>query len=170
MNTSLLGRAFACAGRVGVVSLVLSSAALAQRTGTAPSTPGTPRDLELWVSGYNSNAVHRFDPVTGDSLGILSNVRGAQSIRGGRGGYRYIVAEKPDTIRRYRGLDFESDFIADDPDTPEDETGGLINPTAAIFGPDGNLYVASFGTDEVLRYDGETGAFLDVFVSRVAQQ
>jgi outer membrane protein assembly factor BamB len=36
------------------------------------------------------------------------------------------------------------------------------------FGPDGDLYVTSFffaGTPGVLRYDGTTGAFIDVFVS-----
>jgi hypothetical protein len=32
------------------------------------------------------------------------------------------------------------------------------------FGPDGHLYVASYGTDQVLRYNGQTGAFLGVFV------
>ena len=30
------------------------------------------------------------------------------------------------------------------------------------FGPDGNLYVGDNG-GEILRYDGQTGAFLDVF-------
>jgi hypothetical protein len=33
------------------------------------------------------------------------------------------------------------------------------------FGPDGNLYVNSIQTDQVLRYNGTTGAFLDAFVS-----
>jgi len=46
-----------------------------------------------------------------------------------------------------------------------DETGGLDGPTAATFGPDGDLYVSSFETDEILRYDGQSGAFLGVFVS-----
>jgi hypothetical protein len=31
--------------------------------------------------------------------------------------------------------------------------------------PDGNLYVASFQTDSVLRYNGTTGRFIDVFAS-----
>jgi secreted PhoX family phosphatase len=45
------------------------------------------------------------------------------------------------------------------------ESGGLGSPDGMLFGPDGNLYVASDSTDEVLRYDGVTGAFIDVFVS-----
>ena len=47
----------------------------------------------------------------------------------------------------------------------------FVRPRQPVFGPDGNgdgikdLYIASADTDEVLRYDGGTGAFLDVFVS-----
>jgi hypothetical protein len=33
------------------------------------------------------------------------------------------------------------------------------------FGPDGNLYIAGYLNDAVLRYDGLTGAFMNVFVS-----
>jgi sugar lactone lactonase YvrE len=60
--------------------------------------------------------------------------------------------------------------------------GGLTNPEAVLFGPEGDLYVStcvekldkSFsnlfkaavtGTSVVLRYDGTTGAFLNTFVS-----
>ena len=32
-------------------------------------------------------------------------------------------------------------LVGDNPATPDDETGGLLNPDAAIFGPDGRLYV-----------------------------
>jgi DNA-binding beta-propeller fold protein YncE len=34
-----------------------------------------------------------------------------------------------------------------------------MTPTGLAFGPDGNLYVASTGTNGVLRYDGTTGEF-----------
>jgi hypothetical protein len=50
-------------------------------------------------------------------------------------------------------------------------SGGLSRPRQMIFGPDGNadgtleLYVSSVDTNQVLRYDGKTGAFLDVFVA-----
>lgn len=44
-------------------------------------------------------------------------------------------------------------------------SGGLTNPDDMTVGPDGHLYVSS-GTDttgQILRYDGQTGAFIDVF-------
>ena len=40
--------------------------------------------------------------------------------------------------------------------------GGLDAPNDMTFGPDGDLYVASAGSDNILRYDGTTGAFLGV--------
>jgi len=37
------------------------------------------------------------------------------------------------------------------------------------FGGDGNLYVSSFGSDQVRRYNGTTGAWIDDFVNGVSQ-
>jgi len=46
-----------------------------------------------------------------------------------------------------------------------DPGAGLVNPQAIAMGPDGQLYVASEGTNSVLRYDATTFAFLNVFVA-----
>jgi DNA-binding beta-propeller fold protein YncE len=46
------------------------------------------------------------------------------------------------------------------------DNGGMVGPDAIAFGPDGNLYVSSFGTDEVARFDGRTGRSLGAFVRR----
>ncbi len=43
--------------------------------------------------------------------------------------------------------------------------GGLTRPYGNAFGPDGSLFVSSFRTNQLLRYDGTTGAFLGVFAS-----
>jgi sugar lactone lactonase YvrE len=43
--------------------------------------------------------------------------------------------------------------------------GGLTRPYGNAFGPDGNLYVSSFRTNQILRYSGKTGKFLGVFAS-----
>ena len=62
--------------------------------------------------------------------------------------------------------DFIEILVEDDPDTPfDDESGGLSAAHGLRFGPDGNLYVASFGTNQVLRFDGQSGLFTDVFVA-----
>jgi hypothetical protein len=52
--------------------------------------------------------------------------------------------------------DYLGDFVT--PATP----GGLAGARAIAFGPDGNLYVDSGATNNVLAYDGATGAFLRV--------
>jgi sugar lactone lactonase YvrE len=47
----------------------------------------------------------------------------------------------------------------------ESGSGGLNSPSALTFGPDGHLYVSSQNTSSVLRYHGQTGAFLGTFVT-----
>ena len=45
------------------------------------------------------------------------------------------------------------------------DNGGLQGPKDLVFSPNGKyLYVSSFITNEILRYDGETGAFLEKFI------
>lgn len=128
---------------------------------------GDARAQELLVSGFNSDAVHRFDYASGASLGSLAAVNGAHAVSHGPDGLLYVAAEEDDKILRFdpATLLLVDEFVADDPTTPQDETGGLDGPTCAIFGADGNLYVASFDTDAVLRYDGADGHFIDVFVT-----
>lgn len=59
------------------------------------------------------------------------------------------------TIERFDGQTGEP--VTDDPFVIPG-SGGLKIPNGIAFGPDGDLYVASSGTGQILRYDGDTGA------------
>ena len=126
-----------------------------------PDVPG-----KILVSGYDSNLVHRYRADDGAPRGS-SAVNGAQSIVLGTDGLLYVCAEKTHRVVRLdpQTLLRVDTFVLDDPATSEDENGPLNGPTSATFGPDGALYVASFNNDQILRFDGQTGDYLGVFVS-----
>lgn len=42
--------------------------------------------------------------------------------------------------------------------------GGMDNPNGIAFGPDGNLYVGLGDVGRVLRFDGQSGAYIDDFI------
>ncbi|TAH36368.1 MAG: hypothetical protein EYC70_11230 [Planctomycetota bacterium] len=132
-----------------------------------PCAQAEPAQL-LLVSGYTSDSVDRYNAASLAWHGRLDGgpLNGAQSITLGPDGLLYVCSEEEDAVLRYAAGTgaFVDAFVDDDPGTPVDETGGLDGPTAAVFGPDGHWYVASFNTDAVLRYQGSSGAFLDVFV------
>lgn len=133
------------------------------------TTGGAGSGLELLVCSFVGDAVGRFDLDTGAFLGDLGptdELDGALGIVVGPDGRIYVASEESNAVLRFDGTTgaFIDRFVADDPATMEDETGGLSGPGAVLFGPDGQLYVSSFDSDAILRYDGSTGAFIDVFV------
>ena len=156
---------------LATITLLASLPAPAQQA--SPGGPQSPAAVQpkalgrILVSGYNSDSIHVFSAASGHHQTTIPGVRGAQSIVLGPDGLLYACAEKDDQVVRIdpRDLVVVDVFIADDPLTLEDESGGLDGPTSATFGPDGQLYVASFNSDEILRFDGATGAFIDVFVT-----
>jgi hypothetical protein len=46
----------------------------------------------------------------------------------------------------------------------QSDNGNMNRSAGMAWGPDGNLYVGSLNTNQVLRFDGATGAFLGVFI------
>jgi sugar lactone lactonase YvrE len=161
----------------------------------APASGGLniARDLAFGPDGYlyvvsdGTDAVLRFDPVTGAPAGVSGLPDDAVFIASGSGGldaprgvifqgaYVYVTSvgtETPgfgkDSVLRFdavtgapagvSGLPDDAVFIASG-------SGGLDNPTRMVFGPDGKAYVSSTATttnsptsNSVLRYDETTGA------------
>lgn len=125
---------------------------------------------QLLVSGFSSNNAHIYDACTGTYQSNLDNgngLTGTQAIVRGPDGNLYVVSEGNDRVMRYDGttLAFIDNFVWDNPGTPEDDNGPLDGPTGLVFAPTGNLLVGSFNTDNILEYDGTTGAYIGEFVT-----
>jgi len=124
----------------------------------------------LLVDSFNTNSVLRYDEQTGafvdefvkkNSGGLFS---GANMDLGPD--HNLYVSNglfsqnnKANDVLRFDGATgaFLGDFT---------DSGQLTDPRGIIFGRDGNLYVADGdGPGQVQRYNGQTGAFLDTFVS-----
>lgn len=76
----------------------------------------------------------------------------------------YAVNFDDNSVLRYDGQSgaFINEFVPSD-------SGGLYRPRDLVFGPDDNLYVSStlsatVFSNSILRYDGQTGVFIDAFV------
>ncbi len=130
-------------------------------------TLGNPSE-ELLAAGFFSDSVGRYDPDTTEFLGLLdptAGLNGALGITVGPDENIYVCSELTNRVLRYSGS--TGDFL----DVFVEPGNGLNGPSAVAFGPDftkdgiDELYVASFNSDSILRYNGETGAFIDVFVS-----
>jgi streptogramin lyase len=118
-------------------------------------------DGNLYVDSANDGRVVRLDAQTGARTGSFGTPGGTGALTFGPDGKLYVLSS--DDVVRYDITTGTSlgEFVTS-------HRGGLQNPGGAYglaFGPDGSLYVSSSGTDQVLRYNGQTGAFMDVFAS-----
>lgn len=137
-----------------------------------PSSGLMPTDVVFGPDGnlYVGNAlgggtpVHRYNGTTGAFMGpfVTAGSGGLSACNGlafGPDGNLYVVGTggSANSVRRYDGGTgaFMSAFVPSG-------SGGLTTPRALLFGPDGNLNVSSFATDNVIRYNGTTGAFLGI--------
>jgi len=143
---------------------------------------------DLLVAADGTGAILRYDGETGafveqfvppGSGGLCQGSRiGPGAMVFGPDGHLYVTCAVGDVglVLRYDGTTGDplpGPLAA--PGTAEfvrDESGELIDPHGLTFGPDGHLYVSSQGAvavspgdaDRVLRYDGQTGAYIDMFV------
>jgi hypothetical protein len=132
-------------------------------------------DGNLYVPNNVGDNVYRFNGTTGEFIDVFiptgsggldtprSLIFGPDGNGDGNSDI-YITSAQTDSILRFDG--FTGSFI--DAFIPT-ASGGLNDPTALVFGPDGDLYVASGAHSDffngILRYDGSTGAFEGVFVA-----
>ncbi|MFG0329070.1 MAG: hypothetical protein ACF8PN_04145 [Phycisphaerales bacterium] len=134
--------------------------------GVVAAEPG-----DLLVSAFVSDNLVAFNEWTGDAIGPYTgagaDLDGTLGVTLGPDGLVYVASEDANMVLRFdpETRAFVDRFVWDDPDTPEDETGGLAGPSSVLFATDGSLLVGSFDSDAVLRYDGSTGAFVEVFVA-----
>lgn len=122
---------------------------------------GVPADRVL-VSHRGTILAYENPSGTQSTLVNVSNIgfTSMNDFAEGPDGNIYVLVA--DTIHRYDGATgvYVDEFIgAADHD--------LGSATCLSFGPDGNLYVSSNSTDEILRFDTATGDFLDVFATGV---
>ena len=121
----------------------------------------------LLVSSRFSDNVLRYDGESGDFIEVFADGGGLINAIGmdfGPDGHVYVASGDLPLVNKYHRWtgDFIEQFVFDDPRTEKDETGGLSSPRGLLFGPDGDLYVAGGGSDQVHVYDGETGDFVRI--------
>jgi sugar lactone lactonase YvrE len=134
-------------------------------------------DGNLYVNDWDGTTVMRYDGATGQPLpapgqsGAVFST-GLQNpnlgITFGADGNLYVGNFGGNSVNRYDGATGQplpacgegAYFVLPG-------SGGLSQTHGIAFGPDGNLYVSSEATNQVLRYNGTTGAFLGVFATRM---
>jgi len=118
-------------------------------------------DGNLYVSGWNSGNVVRYNPTTGAFIDeFATGGTEAAGMAFGPDGNLYVANDGAKNVVRFDGTTgaFMDEFVAAG-------SGGLKDALGLAFGPDGNLYVGSYGTDEVLRFNGTTGAMSPISVA-----
>lgn len=123
-------------------------------------------DGNLYVSCPASDGIFRFNGATGDAMGFF--VTGAQGLVNPRGlafgpnGNLFVAGGFPNfDIREYDGTTGANLGVFVD---STGNGGTPIDPWGLVF-HGGNLFVASAGANEVVEFNGATGAYVQTFVT-----
>ncbi len=139
------------------------SAIVARGSGGLESADGLAvgADGSLYVSSRDTNQVIKYDP-TGTFLAplaptaIYTGLAWGPDVNGDGRPDLFAADASDDRVVVLDGVtgEYVETFV-------QPRAGGLSNPSALRFGPDGTLYVSSFNNNEVLRY-GLNGQFLNI--------
>ncbi|MCP4853691.1 MAG: hypothetical protein GY903_04270 [Fuerstiella sp.] len=126
---------------------------------------------DFFLASSQPAQILRFDGTTGAYEGVFADASAGTDLRTGavlfNGSFMYVTTAQNDSVLRF-------DASTGTPAPAAGETGatfvtpgagGLDRAFGMDFGSDGNLYLTSQVTDNVLRFNGSTGAFIDVFVA-----
>ncbi len=128
-------------------------------------------DGNLYVSSF-TDQVLRFNGTTGAFMDVFAEGHGLDDPFGmafGPDGNFYVASFRSDEVLRFDGATGAFiDVFASASSSGFPPSGSFTFPSALVFGPDQQLYVvlnSSIATTGVFRFDGQTGAFIDEFVS-----
>lgn len=137
---------------------------ITQGSGTM-SGPGTPvygADGNLYVVSWSNGKILKYDGQTGAFLSTVvtqsANTIWSMALGADNQFYGGIWSTSGSVYRYNSSGIYVDTFISA-------SSGGLSYPSGLQFGPDGKLYVASYGNNTILRYNGTTGQYIDTFVS-----
>ena len=132
-------------------------------------------DNNLYVGGTLSGNVLRYNFTTGAVDEFVSSSSGlaiANGLAFDAAGNLLVSTGNGSSVWRFQGPGGASPGV---PLPAPGQTGAVFVPQGSgglnsaqggmTFGPDGNLYVCSFNTNSVIRYNGTTGALIDTFVA-----
>jgi DNA-binding beta-propeller fold protein YncE len=129
----------------------------------------SPLSADVFVSGFSSGGVYRFDESTGAPVGsgvFIAPGSGGLNLPHGilrRSDGTFLVASAGnDRVLRYSAEgQFIEVFIAND--TAGVPAATLDYPVDLVIGPDQHLYITSQLNDRIVRFDSNSGAFLGIF-------
>jgi sugar lactone lactonase YvrE len=136
----------------------------------------TPRaDAVIYIGNTRADSITIFDEITGTFQGNfttpgLGGLRDPDALTFGPDGNLYVSSGGSSSLNIFDSL-YPTDSAVLRFSPAGEFLGvaasgnGLARPYGNAFGPDGNLYVSSFRSNQILRFDGKTGQFLDVFAS-----
>ncbi len=126
-------------------------------TGLANNGATTGPDGSLYVADYYGKKINHYS-ASGSFLSSFGTIGTPAGVAFGPDGNLYVTTTNS-SVEKYSPTGTSlGTFIAAG-------SGGLSNAKGIVWGPDGNAYVSSYGNSEIIRYNGATGAFMNVFAT-----